>query len=79
MLTHHRRSSIVKSLTKLEKADTTMIQLLRKPYCSACNDLDEKCQECCQHEFDSSEGGMCLNCDMEGHEGSFDEDYGQER
>jgi hypothetical protein len=26
------------------------------------------CQECCDHEFDSGEGYMCLNCDKEGLE-----------
>lgn len=29
---------------------------------------DEKCQECCGeagHEYDPSEGMMCINCDKE--------------
>jgi len=24
---------------------------------------EEGCQECCPHEFDSSEGGYCCECD----------------
>src|SRR5688500_12780308 len=26
-------------------------------------DAADTCPECCEHEFDSSEGGYCLNCD----------------
>lgn len=29
---------------------------------------DESCQECCEHEFDSEEGYMCLNCGKDGME-----------
>lgn len=28
-----------------------------------CPDDGEVCSSCCEHEFDSSEGGYCLNCD----------------
>lgn len=28
----------------------------------------DSCSECCEHEFDSSEGYMCLNCGKEGME-----------
>lgn len=38
----------------------------------------EEAEEECDHEFDSSEGGMCLNCGADGHD-HFDEDYGQKR
>ena len=36
--------------------------------CYECFDHDEQCQECCPHEFDSSEGYTCLNCGKEGAE-----------
>lgn len=26
---------------------------------------EEKCQECCGHEYDPNEGMMCINCDKE--------------
>lgn len=26
----------------------------------------EFCQECCEHEFDSSEGFMCIDCGFQG-------------
>lgn len=43
--------------------------------CEACKDTGEiegkNCQDCCDHEFDSSEGYMCLNCDKEGAEDVF--------
>lgn len=26
----------------------------------------ETCQDCCCHEFDPSEGFMCINCNKEG-------------
>ena len=37
------------------------------PVCEVCNsaDGDTRCAACCEHEFDMSEGGMCLNCDAE--------------
>jgi hypothetical protein len=47
--------------------------------CAVCRDADEKCQECCEHEFDSSEGGMCLNCSREDYYNFIDEDCGRER
>lgn len=30
-----------------------------------CPDDGVTCEACCCHEFDSSEGGMCLNCGKE--------------
>jgi hypothetical protein len=35
----------------------------------------EPCQDCCEHEFDSSEGYMCLNCNKEGAEDVFADAY----
>ncbi len=40
---------------------------------------EEALQEECEHEFDMSEGGMCLNCGAEDYYNYIDEDYGQER
>jgi hypothetical protein len=31
----------------------------------ACPDDGVSCPECCEHEFDPSEGNMCLNCGAE--------------
>jgi hypothetical protein len=31
--------------------------------CRTC--CEERCAICCGHEWDSAEGGMCLNCDSE--------------
>lgn len=50
-----------------------------EPMCSECNDSGKPCAECCEHEFDMDEGGMCLNCGAEDWYNHFDEDYGQER
>ncbi len=36
-------------------------------------------EEECDHEWDSSEGGMCINCGREDYYNFIDEDYGQER
>lgn len=42
-----------------------------KAHCDAreaagsCPDDGEVCSECCEHEFDPSEGMMCLNCNKE--------------
>lgn len=33
-----------------------------------CPDDGEVCNECCEHEYDASEGFMCLNCGNEGAE-----------
>ena len=30
--------------------------------CAYCRDRGEGCPECCEHEYDWDEGGMCLNC-----------------
>lgn len=41
---------------------------MEKDYnCDECKDgeLTEECTECCPHEWDSSEGGMCINCGRE--------------
>lgn len=34
-----------------------------KSECEGCD--EEKCQDCCVHEYDPSEGMMCINCDKE--------------
>ena len=39
----------------------------------------QEMQDDCEHEFDMSEGGCCLNCGSEEWYNHFDEDYGQER
>lgn len=36
---------------------------------------EEGCQECCDHEFDSDEGYMCLNCDKEGFDSIASDAY----
>lgn len=30
------------------------------------------CQDCCYHEFDYEEGGMCLHCGADGYEHNAD-------
>jgi len=30
--------------------------------------FSSSCRECCEHEFDASEGYTCLNCGMDGAE-----------
>ena len=35
---------------------------------AGCPDDGLFCPECCEHEFDASEGGMCLNCGANGYE-----------
>ena len=38
------------------------------------------CQDCCEHEFDPSEGFMCINCGLQGELSDvYDEDYGRDR
>lgn len=32
------------------------------------DDCYDVCEECCEHEYDSSEGYMCLNCGADGAE-----------
>lgn len=39
----------------------------------------EGCKDCCSHEWDSSEGGMCINCGREDYYNFIDEDYGKDR
>lgn len=39
--------------------------------CETCFDLDETCQECCEHDYDTSEGYTCLNCGKEGDYGAL--------
>lgn len=55
----------------------------KKIYCETCQDTGENdgvsCQDCCSHEWDSCEGGMCINCGREDYYNFVDEDYGQER
>lgn len=43
------------------------------PICEACDTTDggEGCQECCEHEFDSSEGYTCINCGADADMGSL--------
>lgn len=41
---------------------------MEKDYnCDECKDgeLTEECQQCCDHEWDADEGGMCINCGRE--------------
>lgn len=52
--------------------------------CYECKDTYETpsgngCPECCMHEFDSSEGGMCLNCNRDDYYNFINEDYGLDR
>ena len=42
--------------------------------------LDRGCQECCEHDFDPSEGFICLYCSLQGEPSDvYDEDYGLDR
>jgi hypothetical protein len=47
----------------------------KKIHCDTCQDTGEvegaTCSACCDHEWDWSEGGMCLNCDSEGDMGAM--------
>ena len=53
-----------------------------EPDCEKCCDTGEimsiitgktfVCQYCCVHEFDYDEGGMCLNCELDGYEHNAD-------
>lgn len=58
-------------------------RLKKEPDCEECQDAGEingeGCKECCSHEFDSSEGGMCLNCGRDDYYNFMDEDRGQDR
>jgi hypothetical protein len=38
------------------------------PSCEGCEDT---CEQCCDHEFDASEGFMCINCGKDGLEEMF--------
>lgn len=43
---------------------------VKDPVCKECGepeDEDGNCQNCCDHEFDVNEGGMCINCGKEGY------------
>jgi hypothetical protein len=42
--------------------------------------LDNGCRECCEHDFDPSEGFTCNNCGEQGEASDvYDEDYGKDR
>ncbi len=48
--------------------------------CESCRDRGDGCPECCaSHEWDPSEGGMCINCGREDYYNFVNEDAGQER
>ncbi len=51
--------------------------------CDECCDRGEidgeGCKNCCVHEFDSSEGGMCINCGREDYWNYMNEDAGRDR
>lgn len=69
--------------TLVEVKEHNEEERIKNAHCEYCLDAEPNndgydCQKCCAHEFDSCEGGMCLNCSAEGHD-YFDEDYGRDR
>lgn len=42
--------------------------------CEKCGDSSVACDECCDHEWDDSEGGMCINCGREDYYNFVNED-----
>lgn len=44
-------------------------------YCGESYNEADACEECCEHEFDSSEGYICLNCGKDGSEDVMSDAY----
>lgn len=73
-------SSVFGSASKAQ-AEKHCAELNASVQCDACLDVenDPACQQCCEHQFDMSEGGMCLLCNRDDYYNFMDEDAGSDR